>query len=131
MSDTDPSENVKKGSDNIIQSLNLLKQGLQHYILSIKASAKQHPIIASFILAPITTVAGGAIIKGLNSIYTYFFGATVAVSRDIAVKVFPAPVGFTLWILLTGFLLHSLLSYFRLKELDQKIKQIEQEVGED
>lgn len=73
----------------------------------------------------ISTAISPVLLQILTRVQTYLFGAVVAVSRDISVEIFPAPVGFTLWILSIGFIALGLQSYIKFVSLRQRIEELE------
>ena len=128
MSDGDLIGNIEEGSNNIIEGISRLREGLQHYSRSLSIWFEAHPLLKFVIGAPVSAIVGTIGLQILTWGYAYFFGATVPVSRDLKVEVFPAPVGFTLWVLLTCFVLFALLSYFRFVILRQRINQLENQI---
>lgn len=128
MSDEDISENVKNGSDNILEGYNQLREGLHHLLRSLSIWVEGHPVLKWIILTPASAIIGKFGIQILTQGYVYFFGSTVPISRDVKVEVFPAPIGFTLWILLSAFVLLALLVYFRFVTLRQRIDELETQI---
>jgi len=128
MSEDDVSENVKKGSDNIVEGLSRLRDGLTQYYHSLSTSLENHPIIKFIVFAPVSAGIASLGLQAVNWISVYFFGATGIVSRDLRVQTFPAPIGFTLWVLLTLFVLFVILVYLRLVTLRQRIDSLEEQV---
>lgn len=128
MSDTDFSETVKEGSNNIIEGLSRLKEGIHHFSRSLSIWFSSHRLLKYLILAPVSAVIGSFGIQMLTQIYAYFFSVTVPISRDIEVSVFPAPIGFTLWVLLTGFILAAILVSIRFVKLRQRIDELEEQI---
>jgi len=72
MSDADFSETVKKGSNNMIEGLSQLKEGLHHFSRSLSIWFERHSFFKFIILAPISAVIGKFGIQILSQIYVYF-----------------------------------------------------------
>lgn len=128
MSNDDVTDDLRKGSDNILKGVGRLRVGFSHFSRSLSIWFNNHPGLKWIILAPVSAIVGNIGIRLLTGVYIYFFGATVPISRDVEVEVFPAPIGFTLWILLWGFILFALLTYFRFVTLRQRIEDLEQQI---
>jgi len=125
MSDDSLSENFEKGSNSVVEGLYHLKEGLNHYESSLNIWFEQHPWIKNGILLVVSAIVGPVLVQILTRIQIYLFGAVVPISRDVRVETFPAPIGFTLWILSIGFVLLSLQAYFRFVSMRQRIEEIE------
>ena len=130
MSDDELSENVKKGSNSVIVGFCHLKEGLNHYVSSLSIWFEQHPWIKNGIMIGVSAIVGPILLRILTQIQIFLFGAVVPISRDVRVEIFPAPVGFTLWILSIGFVLLSLQAYFRFVSLRQRIEELERNVDD-
>ncbi|MDR5672468.1 hypothetical protein RH858_04800, partial [Halalkaliarchaeum sp. AArc-GB] len=122
--------NIKKGSDNLIEAFTRLREGVHYLSRSLSIWFDRHPVLKWIILAPASAIIGGLGIRLLTGVYVYFFGATVPISRDVKVEVFPAPIGFTLWVLLFAFVLFVLLAYFRFVTLRQRLDELEKQTQE-
>jgi hypothetical protein len=125
MSDDDPSESIKKGSNSVIAGFYHLKEGLNHYVSSLGSWFEQHPWIKNGIMLVVSATVGPVLLRVLTQIQIYLFGAVVPISRDVRVEIFPAPIGFTLWIFSIGFILLSLQAYFRFVSFRQRIEALE------
>ena len=128
MSDGDLSESVKTGSNNLVEGVGLVKHGVHHLLRSLTMWLDRHRILKWVILTPVSALIGNFSIRALTQGYIYFFGATVPINRDVKVSVFPAPIGFTLWILSTGFVLFGILSYIRFVTLRQQVDDLEKQI---
>lgn len=125
MSDDEVSENVKKGSNSVIEGFYHLKQGVDHYVRSLSIWFEQHPWIKNGIMIVVSVIVGPVLLRILNQIQVYLFGAVVPIGRDISVEIFPVPIGFTLWILSVSFILITLQAYFRFVSLRQRVEELE------
>lgn len=130
MSDDNEPESIKKGSDNIVEGVNTLATGLNQVIGWLASWFNDHPLLKFIILAPLSGVIGHFGVRILSIAHIYFFGRIVPVGRDVKVQVFPAPVGFTLWILSTALILFVLLVYFRFVTLCRRIEDLERHMGD-
>lgn len=130
MSDENQPDHFKRGSDNIYGGTRQLTKGLAQTSLWIGNWLNGHPILKFAVLAPVSTILGAVVIGILTSAHTYFFGAVGVISRDLKVQVFPAPVGFSLWILSITFAFFALLAYFRFVTLRQRITDLERMVDD-
>jgi hypothetical protein len=128
MSDDELSESVEAGSNNIVEGVNQLKQGLQYLSRSLGIWLNRHPFLKWLIVPTVSALIGGFTLRILARGHEFFFGAVAPISRDVKVTVFPAPVGFTLWILSTAFILFAILGYFRFVILRQQIEDLESQI---
>ena len=131
MSDDDLSENLRQGSDNIVEGVRNLKDGIQQYTHSLSIWFGQHPLIKNAIILLISVVVSPILAQMLTQVHLYLFGAIVPISRDVKVEAFPAPIGFTLWVLSFVFILFILQAYFKFISLRQRIENIESKIKND
>jgi uncharacterized integral membrane protein len=64
----------------------------------------------------------------LGILYIYFFAEAAVISRDVSVQTFPLPLGLSTWLLWGSVLFISVLAYFRMVELRQRIEELEARV---
>lgn len=128
MTDEEFSENVEKGSDNLIEAFRRFRYGLYHISRSVTIWFDHHPLLKWVILALLSTGTGIVAVEIISKLHSYFFGAIVPIQRDATVSVFPAPIGFTLWLFSVLFILYVLASYFRFVALRQRIDELEERV---
>jgi len=131
MPDEDFSESVKKGSDDLIEASRRIGSGIRYIFQSVSIWFDHHPKLNWIILAPLSAGIGRVAIEIISWFHIYFFGAIVPIQRDIAVAVFPAPIGFTLGVLSVFFILYVLVSYFKFIALRQRIDELETQIEDE
>ena len=125
MSDGDSMDNLKQGSDDIVNGFQQLTGGTKQVTLSIASWFDAHPILKWVIITPISALIGNFAIRLLSASHAYFYGATVPINRDVKLEAFPLPVGFSLWLLTFAFVLLTISMYFRTVTLRQRIEELE------
>ena len=125
MSDDDSMNSLRQGSDDVIDGFRQLASGSKQISASIASWFDAHPILKWVIITPVSAFVGNLAIQLISAVHAYFYRATVPISRDIKLEVFPLPVGFSLWILTVAFVLLSISVYFRIVTLRQRIEDLE------
>jgi len=125
-----PENELKKGSNSIANGVYNIRDGIVYLFGYFRDWLQNHPILKWVVLTPLSAGFGSLVIRLLNSTYVYFFGENVAISRDVEVEVFPAPIGFTLWLLLTITILITVTSYIKFVSLRQRIDELEKQIQE-
>jgi predicted lysophospholipase L1 biosynthesis ABC-type transport system permease subunit len=131
MADENFSETVEKSSDNLIEASRRFRSGLHYMSRSLSIWFDDHSKLKWIILTLLSSIIGRVAIEMISWFHIYFFGAIVPIQRDVTVSVFPAPIGFTLWVLSVLFILYVLASYFRFVALRQRLDELETQIEDE
>jgi hypothetical protein len=119
---------LRTGSDALTEGVSKMGSGISEILLSLWTRFDNRPILRGVVTAVITGFIARVALGLLGILYIYFFAEAAVISRDVSVQTFPLPLGLSTWLLWGSVLFISVLAYFRMVELRQRIEELEARV---
>ena len=125
-SDENPSsEPLKDASDSFLEGISGVLSGFVYLIRAFWVWTEDHPFLRLIILAPVSAFVSKAIFNLIGRIHSSFYGQAVPIQSDIMLQTLPLPVGLSIYLLFTLWLLTTVTAYIRIAELRERVDAIE------
>lgn len=119
------SKHLKAASDSFRNGITGVFSGLVHLLRGFREWLNTHPLLGLLILAPISAIIADWIFRTIGAFYTLFYGKTAVISNDLLLTTLPIPVGLSIYILFTLWLLTTVFAYLRLSDLRERVEELE------
>jgi hypothetical protein len=116
---------IKATSDSLRDGVAEILSAFIYAIRGFWEWSDNHPFLRLLILAPVSAIVSSAVFRVLGSLYSLFYGSAVPISSDIMLQTLPLPVGLSIYLLFTLWLLTTVTAYLRLVELRERVDEIE------
>lgn len=116
---------MKKASDSLREGVSGILTASIYAVRGFWERLDNHPILRWVVLATAGAIVSKAIFNAVGFLSTFFYGSTVPISNDIMLQTLPLPVGLSIYLLFTLWLLTTVSAYLRLAELRERIDDLE------
>lgn len=120
-------EYLRIASDSMRDAVPELGRAVKYTVKGFRIRSREHPVLRGMVVALISSIFVKFAFRVFGVFYTTFYGNNVVVSTDLRVQTLPFPIGLSIYLLFTLWLLTTFSVYLRLADMREKIEQLESE----